>query len=114
MIELCNTNAVIVCPHTTGVVKVTAGQQAVRIGGAPAVRVTDVPTWAILPGCTQVGPGQVPCAKTILLVSGASPKVMVGGVPALLATATMNTNGAPVFALATVKDPGQHTVSEDV
>lgn len=111
MPRLCNANAVIVCPHTSGIVNVTASQQAVRIGGAPALRINDVPTWAIRPGCPQVGIGLTPCAKVMALTVGGSAKVIVGGQPALLDTAQMTTNGVPVFTPATVTQPGQVAVS---
>jgi hypothetical protein len=115
MPPLCNAAAVITCPHQTGMVVVTPSQANVMVGGSPALRVSDVPTWAIAPGCTQLPtpatPAFIPCAKVLSLTVGASTRVMIGGVPALLNTAQMVTNGVPVPMPATVKFPGQVLVN---
>jgi hypothetical protein len=113
---ILNAGAVITCPHQTGVVIVTPTQAQVVIGGAPALRATDCTSWAIAPGCTQLPtpatPTFVPCAKVVSILGvGASAKVMIQGVPALLQTAQFMTNGIPVPTPATVKFPGQVQVS---
>jgi uncharacterized Zn-binding protein involved in type VI secretion len=112
---LCNASAVVVCPHGTGLVAVVPTQATVLVGGAPALRAGDVTGWAVAPGCPQLPtpatPGNVPCAKVLALGAGASTKVLVAGQPALLATATLTTNGLPVGTPATVASPGQVTVS---
>lgn len=112
MPPLLNAAAVISCPHGTGMVLATPGQARVLVGGAPALTVGDCASWVIAPGCTQLPtpatPGFVPCLKVLApLGGGVSTRVMIGGVPALLATAQFSTNGLPVPAPATVKAPGQ-------
>jgi len=102
------------CPHQTGMVVVTPTQANVLIGGAPALRATDVMSAMVMPSCPQLStpatPTFIPCAQVLGLTSGASTKVMIGGVPALLATAMLTTNGIPVFAPGAVVSPGQVTV----
>ena len=113
MPPICNTNAVIVCPHQAGVAQLVPKQMNVTIAGAPALRVTDMPTTPFLPGCPNMGsPGQVPCAMIISPGVPPSTKVFIGGVPALLANATMNSNAVPpVPNGVTVAFPGQTTVN---
>src|SRR3954449_5664328 len=75
-------------------------QVQVNIGGAPALRVTDIaanPTTCPVPP----SPASKPCTtSTVLPVPGASAstKVMIGGVPALLGNPSVPgiTDGAPV------------------
>jgi hypothetical protein len=112
---ICNVNAVITCPHQTGIAKPVPKQMTVMIGGAPALRITDMPGTPILPGCTQLPtpgtPAFVPCATIVAPAAPGSSKVMIGGVPALLATDTMTTSGVPLNTPATVKFPGQVIVN---
>lgn len=115
MPPICNVNAVITCPHQTGIAKPVPKQTQVLVGGAPALRITDVAGAPILPGCTQLPtpgtPGFVPCATIVAPAAAGSTKVMIGGAPALLATSTMTSNGVPVPAPVTVKFPGQVQVN---
>jgi hypothetical protein len=112
---ICNVNAVITCPHQTGIAKPVPKQMQVLVGGAPALRITDMAGTPILPGCTQLPtpgtPGFVPCATIVAPAAAGSTKVMIGGVPALLATSTMTSNGVPVPTPVTVKFPGQVQVN---
>jgi hypothetical protein len=111
---LCNANAVVTCPHATGIIRAVPSQSTVLVGGAPALRATDPLSWAVLPGCTQLPtpatPAFVPCAKVVGVTSGQATKVLVGGVPALLGTGVLLTNGLPVGTPATVAFPGQTLV----
>lgn len=116
MPPICNVNAVITCPHQGGVAKPIPKQFKVNVGGAPALRITDMPGTPILPGCpnlpTPATPAFVPCASIIAPAVPPSTKVMIGGQPALLATATMTTNCVvPVPNGAMVKFPGQVLVN---
>jgi hypothetical protein len=108
-------NAVITCPHQTGMAQPVPKQAQVMVGGAPALRITDMAGTPILPGCPQLPtlatPAFVPCATIVAPAAAGSTKVMIGGVPALLATSTMTTNGIPVMTPATVKFPGQVLVN---
>jgi hypothetical protein len=113
---ICNVNAVITCPHQSGIAKPVPKQTTVLVGGAPALRITDMPGTMILPGCpnlpTPGTPTFVPCATIVAPAVAGSTKVMIGGVPALLATSLMTTNCVvPVPNGATVKFAGQVTVN---
>jgi hypothetical protein len=113
---ICNVNAVITCPHQAGIVKPVPKQTTVMVGGAPALRVTDMAGAPVLPGCpnlpTPGTPAFVPCATVVAPAVMGSTKVMIGGVPALLGTSMMTTNSvAPVPNGATVKFPGQVVVN---
>jgi hypothetical protein len=112
MPPICNIKAVIQCPHQGGVARLLPKQTKVMIGGAPALRVTDMPQTPIMPGCPNVGsPSQVPCTLIISPATPPSTKVFIAGAPALLATATMTSNGvAPVPNGVIVKQPGQTKV----
>ena len=89
MPPICNVNAVITCPHQSGMVKPVPKQMTVMVGGSPALRVTDMAGAPVLPGCpnlpTPATPAFVPCATVVTPAVMGSTKVMIGGVPALLA-----------------------------
>jgi hypothetical protein len=108
---ICNIKAVIQCPHQSGVAKLVPKQTVVNIGGAPAVRATDMPGTPILPGCPNIGTGLVPCSAIVTPAMPASTKVFIQGQPAMLSTGLMTTNSvAPVLNGAKVMSPGQTTV----
>ena len=116
MPPICNVNAVITCPHQAGIAKPVPKQTTVMVGGAPALRITDMAGTPILPGCpnlpTPGTPTFVPCATIVAPAAMGSTKVMIGGVPALLGTSMMTTNSvAPVPNGTTVKFPGQVVVN---
>jgi hypothetical protein len=112
---ICNVNAVITCPHQSGMVKPVPKQVQVMVGGAPALRAPDMAGTPILPGCSQLPtpatPAFLPCLVVVAPATPGSTKVMIGGMPAMLATDTMTTNGVPVMTPATVKFPGQVKVN---
>ena len=111
MPPICNINAVIQCPHQGGVAKPVPKQTVVNIGGAPALRATDMPGTPILPGCPNIGTGIVPCSAVITPALLASTRVFIQGQPAMLSTGLMTTNSvAPVPNGAKVTFPGQTTV----
>lgn len=115
MPPICNINAVIQCPHQGGIAKPVPKQTVVNIGGAPALRATDMPGTAILPGCpnlpTPGTPAFVPCTVVVSPAMPASTKVFIQGQPAMLSTGLMTTNSvAPVPNGARVSFPGQTTV----
>jgi hypothetical protein len=91
-------------------------QTQVMVGGAPALRVTDMPGTPFLPGCPNVPtpgtPTFVPCATIVSPAVMGSTKVMIGGIPALLQTSLMTSNCVvPVPNGVTVKSPGQMKVN---
>jgi uncharacterized Zn-binding protein involved in type VI secretion len=113
---ICNVNAVINCPHQGGVARPMPKQTQVLVGGAPAMRITDVVGMAFLPGCpnlpTPGTPSFVPCAVVTAPAVAGSTKVLIGGVPALLQGSAMTTNCvAPVPNGAMVKFAGQTAVN---
>ena len=115
MPPICNINAVIQCPHQTGVAKLAPKQTVVKIGGAFAMRATDMPGTPILPGCpnlpTPGTPALVPCSVVVSPAVPASTKVFIQGQPAMLSTGAMTTNCvAPILNGAKVAFPGQTTV----
>jgi hypothetical protein len=108
---ICNINAVITCPHQGGIAKPMPKQTVVNIGGAPALRATDMPGTPVMPGCPNVGPGLVPCSLVVTPALPASAKVFIQGQPAMLSTGLMTTNSVPPVPLGTrVTFPGQTTV----
>ena len=108
---ICNINAVIQCPHQSGVAKLMPKQTVVKIGGAFALRATDMPGTPILPGCPNIGTGIVPCSVVVSPAMPASTKVMIQGQPAMLSTGLMTSNSvAPVMNGTKVSFPGQTTV----
>jgi hypothetical protein len=113
---ICNVNAVITCPHQAGIAKPPPKQTQVMVGGAPALRISDVAGAPILPGCpnlpTPGTPTFVPCATIVSPAVMGSTKVMIGGIPALLGTSLMTSNCVvPVPNGVTVKFPGQVLVN---
>jgi hypothetical protein len=111
---ICNANAVITCPHQAGMVKAIPKQMVVNVGGAPALTIADVAGSPIV-GCpnlpTPGTPAFVPCLTVVAPAVMGSTKVMIGGIPALLANSMMTTNCVvPVPNGATVKVPGQFNV----
>jgi hypothetical protein len=113
---ICNVNAVITCPHQSGMVKPPPRQTQVMIGGAPALRITDLAGAPVLPGCpnlpTPVTPNLKPCTTVPAPAVNGSTKVMIGGQPALLQTSLMSSDCAPpVPNGTTVKFAGQTTVN---
>jgi hypothetical protein len=112
---LLNANAVIMCSHG-GMFKIAPTHApTVMVGGAPVLTVADVapgsmPGGAPCPFATPAGPA--PCIKLGSATGGMATKVLVKGVPALMATTTFITipAGAGVPVPATVMSPGNMTV----
>jgi hypothetical protein len=108
---ICNVNAVITCPHQTGIVKPLPRQTKVMIGGAPALRIMDV-AGSPVAGCPAAGPGLKPCTTVPAPAAPGSTKVLIGGLPAMLQTSTMSTDCTPPVPMGTtVKFAGQTVVN---
>jgi hypothetical protein len=93
-----NANAVIQCTHM-GKVTVIPKQMQVTIGGAPALRLTDV-MGAVIAGCANVPTpaGTKPCLTVVAPAQlWASKTVTVGGMPLLMQMPgpTGTTDGVP-------------------
>jgi hypothetical protein len=115
MPPICNANAIFTCPHQGGVAKAIPKQFQVNIGGAPALRIADVVGYQFMPGCpnlpTPGTPSNVPCLTIISPGVPPSTKVLIGGMPALLATATMTSNCVvPIPNGVRIQFPGQTQV----
>jgi hypothetical protein len=113
---ICNANAVINCPHQSGVVKPVPRQMQVNVVGAPALRISDLAGAPVLPGCTNVptpvSPNLKPCTTVPAPAVAGSTKVLIGGQPALLQTSLMSTDcSPPVPNGTTVKFAGQTIVN---
>jgi hypothetical protein len=111
---ICNSNAVVTCPHQGGVAKLVPKQMVVNIGGVPAMRATDMPGTPVMPGCPNLptpATPNVPCSVVVSPAMPASTKVFIQGQPAMLSTGLMTTNCvAPIPNGARVTFPGQTTV----
>jgi hypothetical protein len=109
--QICNVNAVITCPHQTGIVKPLPRQTKVMVGGALALRITDM-AGSPVAGCPAAGPGIKPCTTVPAPAAPGATKVLIGGLPAMLATSTMTSDSTPPVPSATlVKFAGQTTVN---
>jgi hypothetical protein len=112
---LVNANAQILCAHG-GKVTVMPRQQKVLVGGAPALRASDLSAAPIL-GCTiPPSPGSKP-GLTVIAVppipgSTVSAKVLVMGEPPLVAPGpwTATTDCVPPTPILNVVFAGQTTV----
>jgi hypothetical protein len=108
---ICNVNAVITCPHQTGIVRPLPRQTKVMIGGALALRITDM-AGSPVAGCPVAGPGVKPCTTVPGPAAPGSTKVLIGGLPAMLQTSLMTTDCTPPAPMGTtVKFAGQTVVN---
>lgn len=111
MPPICNVNAVITCPHQTGIVKPLPRQTKVMVGGAFALRITDMAGTPVA-GCPAAGPGVKPCTTVPAPAAPGSTKVMIGGQPAMLLNSMMSTDCTPPVPMGTiVKFAGQTVVN---
>lgn len=110
MFPVLNSTAQIMCIHG-GQVMLRPTQSSLTVSGGFPHAVPDLMTMPIV-GCTQVGPGLVPC--TLVLVTEPvlmpSPKVTIGGRPAYVVQAVGVpggvTNGVPP-GMIICANPGQ-------
>lgn len=108
MPPIVTTNATIMCIHG-GQVMLMPHQTQVQIQGGSVLCVPDL-AGAPIVGCAQPpSPGSKPCTAVVATPTGASPKVIVGGRPAYIATLTGITDGVPPGAIL-VTAPGQTIV----
>ena len=97
------------CAHG-GQVMLIPRQATVMLGGAPAMAEPDL-VGAPVVGCTlPPTPATKPCTTVVSTLPGStSPKVLVGGRPAYVATLSGMTDGVPPSPI-TVVFPGQTLV----
>ena len=106
---ILNAGAQLLCPHG-GRVTILPGQQSVLVGGAPALRLSDVQGAPII-GCPVAPtPTTVPCTLVATVFPGSwSSTVLAAGEPVLLQTLIAVTNGVPPGPVV-VAQPGQDQV----
>jgi hypothetical protein len=113
MFSVLNSSAQIMCVHG-GRVLLHPTQSVVKVGGGFPHCLPDLMSMPIV-GCTQVGPGLVPCTLVVAgdPVIGPSPKVLIGGRPAYvvrqMGVPGGMTNGVPP-GMIVCADPGQLTL----
>ena len=109
MPPIVTANAVILCTHG-GIVTLRPSQLSVLAGGGAVLCEPDLVGAAIV-GCSQpVTLATKPCTTVLSTLPGASsPKVLVGGRPAYLATLSGLTDGVPPGTIQVVF-PGQVVV----
>ncbi|MDF2619206.1 MAG: hypothetical protein K0S00_1865 [Xanthobacteraceae bacterium] len=97
--------AAIACPHG-GMATITSGRSKLTVDGSPVLTAADLVGASFL-GCTNAGPGLVPCKTIVSVVAGLSARLLVDGQPVLLDTATGLTDGLPGPFPWTVRSAGQ-------
>jgi hypothetical protein len=103
-------DAVVVCDHAQGMVRVAVGQDLVRIAGR-RVLVAGDPVGRPVAGCIQAPPLK-PCTSTLLVQAGHSALVRIGGRPLVLASLDGITDGTPPGAVHfRCRRPGQAFVA---
>lgn len=111
---LLTQDAILVCPHETGIVGISTPQSLVTIG-ARRVLVAHDPVGKPIVGCPNLNPpaGIKPCTTTLAVQEGYSTWIRIDGRPVCLDTVTGLTDGTPPGTHKyKVRSPGQHLVSE--
>jgi len=109
---LLTEDAVLVCAHELGIVKVIATQDLVTVEGR-RVLVEANPENRPIVGCPNVGPTIKPCATTLRVQTGYSDLLRIEGRRACLVTVTGLTDGTPPGTVPyKVRSPGQAFVEQ--
>ena len=97
---------VVRCGHDGQVANVPS-QEWVRVDGSP-VLVEQDPVGRSISMCPNVGLNIKPCTSTLVVRTGYSSFISIGGAPACLETVVGFTDGTPPGLVEyTVRDPGQ-------
>ena len=105
-------DALLSCDHALGLVRMSARQDFVRVGGRPMLIEGD-PVSRPIVGCPNIGVGIKPCTST-LAAEGHSTLVRIAGRGICLDRLVGVTDGTPPATVKyRVRDPGQHFVSAD-
>ena len=105
-------DALVVCTHELGIVKIAAGQTLVTIGRRKVLVERD-PEGRSIAGCPNVGPGIKACLATLVVKEGYSDLLRVEGRRMCLDTVTGFTDGTPPGVIKyKVNRPGQNLVTE--
>jgi hypothetical protein len=103
-------DAVIVCTHELGNVKVQTSQSLVTVGGRIALVQAD-PEGRAISGCPNIGATIRPCQHTLKVRTGYSTFVRVQGRPVVLDNLDGLTDGTPPGIVHyKVRAPGQQLV----
>ena len=98
------------CGHD-GIVATVASQQWVRIASSPFLVQND-PQGRSISMCPNIGVNIKPCTSTLVVHTGYSIFIRVGGRPVCLDSVVGYTDGTPPGAVKyTVRDPGQRLVA---
>ena len=109
---LLTEDALVVCTHEAGTVKLSAGQTLVTISGRNVFVEVD-PQGCPINGCPNVGPGIKACLKTLAVKEGYSDLLRIDGKRVCLDTVTGFTDGTPPGTVKyKVNVAGQNLVKE--
>jgi hypothetical protein len=110
--NLLTEDAVIVCTHEAGTVKIETGQTLVTIKGRKVLVEID-PESRKISGCPNVGPGIKACLTTLVVKEGYSQMLRIEKKRVCLDTITGFTDGTPPGTVKyKVNKPGQNLVKE--
>ena len=105
-------DALVVCTHEVGIVKLEGSQSLVTIGGRKVLVEID-PQGRPISGCPNVGPGIKACLTTLVVKEGYSGLLRIDGKRVCLDTVTGFTDGTPPGIVKyKVNKPGQNLVKE--
>ncbi|MGG6295129.1 hypothetical protein ACQ4M4_12115 [Leptolyngbya sp. AN02str] len=110
--DVLTEDAVMVCDHELGRVKLEPTQTLVTINGR-RVLVARNPEQRAIAGCPNVGPTIKPCTTTLAVKQGYSDLLRIEGKRVCLDTVKGLTDGTPPGAVNySVRSPGQSWVQE--
>ena len=105
-------DALMVCAHELGKVRLTASQSWVTVEGRPVLVRAD-PENRPIAGCPNIGPTIKPCAHTLAVKAGYSSLIRIDGKAVCLDTVRGLTDGTPPGVVEyKVNAPGQVLVTE--
>jgi len=111
-LKLLTEDAVLICKHPQGRVKIETGQNLVTIHKRRVLVQSD-PEGKEIKGCANVSAINVPCTLTLAVRAGYSGLLRIKKKPVCLDTVTGLTNGQPPGTFSyVVSDPGQQLVTE--
>lgn len=110
--QLLTEDALVVCTHELGIVKIIATQTWVTISRRKVLVEID-PQGRSIGGCPNVGPGIKACLTTLVVKEGYSDLLRIDGKRVCLDTVTGLTDGTPPGTVKyKVNKPGQNLVRE--
>jgi hypothetical protein len=110
--QLLTEDALVVCTHELGIVKIITSQSLVTIRGRKVLVEID-PQGRAIAGCPNVGPGIKACLTTLVVKQGYSDLLRIDGRRVCLDTVTGLTDGTPPGTVKyKVNNPGQKLVRE--